>query len=272
MMPAASSGLMALWPALRVESAGLFVSSGEGRHSARKLRSFELILVRNGHLRLHEEEERLSAKRDEMLVLHPGRRHRGTERYPANLSFYWLHFRLPARLAVPLKLPHHTVPIRPHRMVELFQWFLDDQQSGLLSEAGARSIVLLMIEELFQLPPAATGQAAARLASLVEESIAEDFARRQRLKPLAAKLGYSADYLDRVFKKSRGKTISQFIRERRIGEARSLMIETSLLLKEIAQRCGYANAAHFTRSFQTATGLTPQSYRALYPNKHINLH
>ena len=59
---------------------------------------------------------------------------------------------------------------------------------------------------------------------------------------------------------------------RRIEEARSLLIESNLLLKEIAQRCGYANAAHFTRSFQAATGLAPQQFRALYPNKHINLH
>ena len=72
--------------------------------------------------------------------------------------------------------------------------------------------------------------------------------------------------------KATGRTIPQFIRERRISEARSLLIESSLLLKEIAQRCGYANAAHFSRDFRKATGLAPQEFRALYPNKHINLH
>ena len=272
MSPSASSRLVALWPALRVETAGLFISSGEGRHAARKLRSFELILVRSGHLRLHEGKETLSAKQGEMLILHPGLWHRGVERYPAGLAFYWLHFRLPARLAAPLKLPHHAIPVRPLRMVELFQWFLDDQQNGLLSEARARSLVLLLLEELLQPPPLPGGDTASWLTTSIEESIAEDFTRQPRLGGLAKKLGYSADYLDRVFKKAKGKTIPQFIRERRIEEARSLLIESNLLLKEIAQRCGYANAAHFTRSFQAATGLAPQQFRALYPNKHINLH
>lgn len=272
MNPPNGSRFLALWPALEVETAGLFISSGGGRHPSRRLRSFELILVRSGNLRLHEGEEKLSAKRGEMLILHPGQWHRGVERYPVGLSFYWLHFRLPKRLAAPLKLPHHSVPARPHRMVELFQWFLDDQQSGHLDAARARSLVLLLLEELLQPTPVADNHSASWLATSIEQTIAEDFARRPRLSVLAKKLGYSADYLDRIFKKTKGRTIPQFIRERRVSEARSLLVESNLLLKEIAQRCGYANAAHFSRSFQAATGLAPQDFRALYPNKHINLH
>jgi len=272
MNPPDASHFLALWPALKVETAGLFISSGEGMHPTRRLRSFELILVRSGNLRLREEKEKLSAKRGEMLILHPGQWHRGVERYPVGLSFYWLHFRLPKRVATPLNLPHHSVPARPHRMVELFQWFLDDQQNGLLDAARARSLVLLLLEELLQPPLVANENPASWLTTSIEQSIAEDFALRPRLGTLAKKLGYSADYLDRVFKKTKGKTIPQFIRERRVSEARLLLVESNLLLKEIAQRCGYANAAHFTRSFRTATGLAPQEFRALYPNKHINLH
>lgn len=269
-MPFPSSKLVALWPALRVESAGLFICSGEGRHATRKLRSFELILVRSGHLRLHEENEKLSAKAGEMLILHPGRWHRGVERYPADLAFYWLHFRLPARLAAPLKLPHHAVPARPDRMVELFQWFLDHQQNGLLNEATTRSLVLLLLDEL--LLRISSHKSTSWLAAAIEESIAKEFSRSPRLDSIAKKLGYSADYLDRVFKKAKGKTIPQFIRERRIQEARGLLMESNLLLKEIAQRCGFANPAHFTRSFQSASGMTPQQFRGLFPKKHINLH
>jgi len=271
-MAPASRDLLSVWPALRVESAGLFVSSGEGRHPARKLRSFELILVQRGHLRLQEEKETLSARPGEVLVLHPGRRHRGLERYPEGLAFYWLHFRLPSRVSVPLKFPNLIRPVRPHRLVELFLWFLDDQQNGRMCEARARSIVLLMLEELLQPPPAPAETAGSWLATSVEETIAENFVHGPGLARLARKLGYSADYLGRVFKKAKGRTIAQYVRERRIDEARSLLVGSNLLLKEIAQRCGYANAPHFTRSFRKATGLTPQEFRVLYPSKHINLH
>lgn len=256
---------------IQVENGGLFISTGDTSHPQRRLSSFELILVRDGRLNLKEEASSLTACEGEILILHPGRSHRGIGRFPKDLVFYWLHFRIPAPLACKLNLPTHHIPARKERVAELFHWFLDDQKNGRLTELRARYLVLLILEELTAVPET-RNRSDSRLAIQIEEAIASSFSHRLRLRDISTRLGFSGDYLDHVFKKARGLTITQFIREQRIKEARWMLLKTNLQMKEIAERCGYANAAHFTRSFREATGILPNQFRNLNPDLHINVH
>ena len=47
----------------------------------------------------------------------------------------------------------------------------------------------------------------------------------------------------------------------RMTNARSLLEDTDLQIKEIAERCGYKDALYFTQAFKKETGLTPSAYR-----------
>ena len=60
-----------------VENGGLFSSRGRGSHPQRVLKSYELILVRRGNLRLKEGDRCFTLQPGETLVLFPGRLHRG---------------------------------------------------------------------------------------------------------------------------------------------------------------------------------------------------
>ncbi len=91
----ATPNLLELSPALplRALNAGLFVSRGQGTHVTRTIDTHELIFVRSGVLGMFEEARRFEVREGEALHLWPGRKHGGTAPYPADLSFYWLHFR-----------------------------------------------------------------------------------------------------------------------------------------------------------------------------------
>lgn len=82
------------------------------------------------------------------------------------------------------------------------------------------------------------------------------------LESLAVESGYSKRHLLRVFRASTGKTPHQFILDLRLERARRLMLQQQLSMLDIALECGFANHAHFSRSFRQRLGVTPQFYRA----------
>jgi AraC-like DNA-binding protein len=50
----------------------------------------------------------------------------------------------------------------------------------------------------------------------------------------------------------------------RVQEARRLLVETTLSIKEVAARCGYDRVSQFDRQFGRQCGMTPGVYRSLW--------
>lgn len=78
---------------------------------------------------------------------------------------------------------------------------------------------------------------------------------------LAEMVYFHPDYLSHTFKKQVGISISDYILQERIKEARILLSTTNGSVSEVALEVGYANAAYFTRLFKRSTGMTPKEYR-----------
>lgn len=103
----------------------------------------------------------------------------------------------------------------------------------------------------------ATRRLARRYSDLVEQR----FHLHESVSDYAAELGVTPTHLTRVCKESCGRTASDFLADRKISEARRLLADTKMPVKEIAQGLGFASAAYFTRAFQTRTGNTPMGFR-----------
>lgn len=78
---------------------------------------------------------------------------------------------------------------------------------------------------------------------------------------VAQAIGYSSAYLTDLVRRQTGKTVNQWIVERRIAEARRLLLDTDQTANEIAMSVGYQNEAHFFRQFRQYHGTTPQVWR-----------
>ena len=76
------------------------------------------------------------------------------------------------------------------------------------------------------------------------------------------KSGYSEDYIRAQFKAFTGKTPVGFLTETRINHACYLIdiYKDSLLLTEIAEKCGYTDYIYFSRKFKQVTGISPKNY------------
>jgi AraC family transcriptional activator of pobA len=80
----------------------------------------------------------------------------------------------------------------------------------------------------------------------------QDYADDQNLHP---------NYLSSVIKTKTGKAIGNWIAEKTISEAKSLLRNSSLTVKEIAYRLRFGDAAHFSNYFKKHTNLSPATYR-----------
>ncbi len=78
---------------------------------------------------------------------------------------------------------------------------------------------------------------------------------------LARELGISAPTLRRRFRSENGIPIHSFVQRERIEKARTLVLETSMSMKEIADFLGYSDIHYFTKHFARWVGMTPARFR-----------
>jgi AraC family transcriptional regulator len=99
-----------------------------------------------------------------------------------------------------------------------------------------------------------------------QERIAKDLIASQldgafTVRELAAFCGLSPSHFAHAFKASVGLAPHQWLMQRRVERAKTLLADSSKPPSEIAQECGFADQSHFTRVFRREVGATPGAWR-----------
>ncbi len=81
------------------------------------------------------------------------------------------------------------------------------------------------------------------------------------LSTVADSQNVSAGYLSTIFRRETGKTITEYIAERRVNHASHLLSTTHLQIQTIALHCGIMDVQYFSKVFKKYTGKTPKEYR-----------
>ena len=81
------------------------------------------------------------------------------------------------------------------------------------------------------------------------------------LQDIARFANVSPAYLSALFKKNMNTSISKTITVTRIEAACKYLESSNLTLKEISEKCGYANQYYFSTSFKKHKGISPSGYR-----------
>lgn len=84
------------------------------------------------------------------------------------------------------------------------------------------------------------------------------------LKELAILTRFQPTYLCYVFKKETGSTITDFIQEKRVAEAQSLLRYSEYTPVEISQYLGFCSQSHFNAVFKKYIKMTPLQFRKAY--------
>lgn len=81
------------------------------------------------------------------------------------------------------------------------------------------------------------------------------------LEQLTEKFHFSKQYLIRIFKSRYGITPGEYIINRRVAIAQSLLKKTNLSVREISDQLNFCDATYFTDFFRKRTGITPLEFR-----------
>ena len=248
---------------------GRFISRGRGMHPVRVIDSDELIYVVSGRLAIFEDNLPFHLNAGEWMILRKDRKHGGLERYPGNLSFYWLHFI--DRNGFLDDLPRTGRAVRQERMASYCQNFIAEQQEQECDREALELIFRLIVRELLRSEDIAScrGKASA-LALAARQMIDLRFRENLTLETLGRELHCNSEYLGRVYKIEYGKTVTATINTLRVEHAARLLESTSMSVKEIIQDSGFNDPAYFRRCFYGRYAISPRKFRKRWTLGHFN--
>ncbi len=99
------------------------------------------------------------------------------------------------------------------------------------------------------------------LSDKAKEYIADHLDERLLSEQIAQALFLNADYLNRIFKKETGITLSEYISNQRIEKAKELLLNSTFSVSEIAFEVGFQSFSYFSKIFKRKTGKEPSKYR-----------
>lgn len=126
---------------------------------------------------------------------------------------------------------------------------------------------LSLMEEYNQVLPADEGTEEISLSrlnvlvSMVEEYIKKNFMHEISMQDAARAVNYSDAYFSKMFKQQFGQNFTAYLAEYRMEEAKKLLRQPTVSVKDVGVRVGYPDSNYFARVFRRMNGMSPSEYR-----------
>lgn len=259
------------------------------QHFRRSFAVYDMIFIRSGTFYMTEEDREYTLRAGDLLTLEPGKTHWGHHPVDTFTDVYWIHFvhscqprlvdsgDIPWSQVFPSGTDADLAPV-PQLMYVPKHARLDlDMLTPLLDEIILlhRSLTLrnalrvhALAGELFnrlqsQISARVRSRAywlCERVIQYLHEHVSEPFDSRH----MERELHYDFDYMSRCLKQYTNMTPLQYKHHLQIERAKSLLLQTDLSVKEIAERAGQPDSNYFVRLFRKHVGVSPGRYRSLY--------
>jgi AraC family transcriptional regulator len=100
-----------------------------------------------------------------------------------------------------------------------------------------------------------------RWLARVREALHDQFLADISLNMLAQIAGVHPTHLSRTFRRYLGCTVSDYLRDLRLQQAKRDLAASAMSLSDIALSAGYSDQSHFSTAFRRRTGLSPGEFR-----------
>jgi len=243
----------------------------------RTLTTYNFIHITRGRVTWVVDGTRQLLTSGSLIVVPPGHPHSGySETQRMTLGSLHVHATLPGgvdvfdllRPALMRNVPEGTPLDRLLRAANDEYLRTEDEHRLTLPHYAA-----LIVQELFRHDAreglldcrvAQTGSSGADDAGLVLGILKELDQRLDRavsLDELAQRAGFSAQHLNRVFRRTLGVTPLQYLQQTRMEHAARLLAGAELTIKAVAAQVGFDDPYYFSRAFHEHFGQSPSDYR-----------
>lgn len=98
----------------------------------------------------------------------------------------------------------------------------------------------------------------------IHRHVYQNFSSAIAHQDLARLAGLSPAALSKFFRRTTGRTLTEFINEVRVGEAVRRLLDTTANVSEIAYASGFESLAHFNATFRRIKQVNPSRFRQLH--------
>jgi len=145
-----------------------------------------------------------------------------------------------------------------HWIAELADELADPARLGAREAVtGLLTRILVAAARLAPTAPSAPDPLVERVFDEIEATFREPVSAGH----VARALGYTPGHLTTVVRERTGRTLLEWITERRMTEVRRMLRETDLPLGVVASRTGLGDATYLVRRFRDRYGITPERWR-----------
>lgn len=149
-------------------------------------------------------------------------------------------------------------------------YMLNHKQLSKANDLRRQAYLILLLAELagFHEKQSAQNKRNAKYAystsvyvELAIEYIKDMYQKGIGISDIADNIGISRAYLNSSFQKELGMSAQTFLIDYKMHKAASLLVSTSLSVKEIANNVGYEDQLVFSKAFKKKFGMSPKNYK-----------
>lgn len=234
----------------------------------RSLNEYQLVYIPEGSGFFETRKQKVQIRGDNVILLRPGLWHRYRPYLETGWREYWVGFAGPSYKMIfdAHLLPEKSVfrvrdPSGMHKNFENLIACAQENGPALQQTMTAHTCLLLarLYSSTLAHPPAASQ--ASKMVQHAREMMLAAETRDLSLDEMARRLGTSYSNFRSTFREHSGVGPHQYRLHLKLSQARELLLNTDLSIKEIAFQSGFEGEQYFCRFFKKSMGKTPSSYR-----------
>lgn len=225
------------------------------RHITRVESSDILLLMLGGVLRFTEDGVPMELSRGEYYIQQHGLPQAGPVASDCP-SYFYLHFGECVWSDEAPSLPRRGL-FDPDALLPLLRE-LNNAENENAPRIVKNGLLCTILTRLFR------EQARSEQDILVDHMVrrlTQDLQNPPSLAELATAFHFSENYLIRIFRDAMGTTPHAYLSAARIRKAKLLLSTSNITADRVAYECGFADYAHFYRTFRKEIGCSPREYR-----------
>ena len=277
-------------------SCGRFVAPAGWKHSSRLIDSYVLLLGVQGSIFISQDDINYELVPGQVLLLLPGRQHRGFQPSQRGASYYWCHFYIDKnskwldladlfavlhryrsdRHNSSIYLPVFFSLSAPERIAIIFRQLIHahmhNQHTPFQCNLCLASIGAEITEQVFLHFSQTEDDPLSNKFNEALEWIRINYNKQILVNDIAWRFNYNANYFSRLFKSKMGISLIRYVNQLKIERSRYLLVNSDLSVKEISYQIGISDEKYFMKLFRSSESLTPTQYRNAFSYTHLNDH